>query len=501
MSDLSALICTCLLGLAAISILRWRMNPLRSLPTVGGPSVPLISYLGAVNFLRDARKVLVEGYRKYPGVPFKVALPGSWMVILSAPKMMDELWRRPDDEFSLNEIIDEFFQISHSVGKDIHQDQYHVEVVRDKLTRSIPVIFQDIVEELSMAVHEHIPTTDDSWVLVKVLDATQRIVARTSNRVFVGAPLCRNDDYLDLAIGAMKNITEDGNMLMLFPNFLKPIIASVFGGVRKNVRRVALHLKPILDSYRAKMANPEGDHPDPDKSPILIQWLLQQSILRRRSSDEEIATRLLMVNVAALDTTSKSLTHALFDLAAAPEYIQPLREEIESVLAVEGWTKIAMGKMWKLDSFLKESQRVNGLTLVALGRKALRDVTLSDGTVIPAGSIVAAPAVAIHHDDSKYPTASTFDPFRFSRMREAEDEGNKHQFVKTSMEFIPFGHGRHSCPGRFFAANELKALLAYIVLNYDLKLVGPRRPENVTFAVNVMPDPNGELLFRKRRVV
>ena len=43
------------------------------------------------------------------------------------------------------------------------------------------------------------------------------------------------------------------------------IIASVFGGVRKNVRRVALHLKPILDSYKAKMANPEGDHPDPDK--------------------------------------------------------------------------------------------------------------------------------------------------------------------------------------------------------------------------------------------
>ena len=46
-------------------------------------------------------------FSQYPGVPFKVALPGSWMVILSAPKMMDELWRRPDDEFSLNEIIDE----------------------------------------------------------------------------------------------------------------------------------------------------------------------------------------------------------------------------------------------------------------------------------------------------------------------------------------------------------------------------------------------------------
>ena len=58
----------------------------------------------------------------------------------------------------------------------------------------------------------------------------------------------------------------------------------------------------------------------------------------------------------------QSLTHALFDLAAHPEYIQPLREEIERVVADEGWTKSAFTHMWKLDSFLKESHRYNGMT-------------------------------------------------------------------------------------------------------------------------------------------
>ena len=58
----------------------------------------------------------------------------------------------------------------------------------------------------------------------------------------------------------------------------------------------------------------------------------------------------------------QSLTHALFDLAAHPEYIQPLREEIERVVADEGWTKSAFTHMWKLDSFLKESHRYNGMS-------------------------------------------------------------------------------------------------------------------------------------------
>ena len=55
-------------------------------------------------------------------------------------------------------------------------------------------------------------------------------------------------------------------------------------------------------------------------------------------------------------------------------------------------------------------------------------------------------------------------------------------------------------PGRFFVANELKAMLAYIVLNYDIKLPGDgSRPENVCFGLNIIPDPRAQILFRKRQ--
>lgn len=59
-------------------------------------------------------------------------------------------------------------------------------------------------------------------------------------------------------------------------------------------------------------------------------------------------------------TVSQSLTEAVYDLAARPEYIRPLRDEAEQVIAAEGWTKNGMSKLWKLDSFLKESLRFQG---------------------------------------------------------------------------------------------------------------------------------------------
>ena len=57
------------------------------------------------------------------------------------------------------------------------------------------------------------------------------------------------------------------------------------------------------------------------------------------------------------------LTHALYSLAAHPAFIQPLRDEIESVTNTNGWTKKAMNELRKLDSVLRESQRMGGASL------------------------------------------------------------------------------------------------------------------------------------------
>jgi hypothetical protein len=56
------------------------------------------------------------------------------------------------------------------------------------------------------------------------------------------------------------------------------------------------------------------------------------------------------------------LTQTLYYIAENPLYADAMRDEVEKIVAVEGWTKAAMGKMRKVDSFIKEAQRMDGLS-------------------------------------------------------------------------------------------------------------------------------------------
>ena len=57
---------------------------------------------------------------------------------------------------------------------------------------------------------------------------------------------------------------------------------------------------------------------------------------------------------------AQTFTTVLYYLAAYPEHIAPLREEIKNVVSEYGWTKMALGRMRKLDSFMKESVQHEG---------------------------------------------------------------------------------------------------------------------------------------------
>lgn len=76
---------------------------------------------------------------------------------------------------------------------------------------------------------------------------------------------------------------------------------------------------------------------------------------------------------------------------------------------------------------------------------AMKDITLYDGTRIPRGTILAAAADPIHHDEAILKDAGTFDPFRYANIRSAAaDEGLRHVATSTSPEYIPFGHGPYA---------------------------------------------------------
>lgn len=56
----------------------------------------------------------------------------------------------------------------------------------------------------------------------------------------------------------------------------------------------------------------------------------------------------------------QTFTQSFYRLLAHPEYIEPLRREVEAVVTEEGWTRAGMDKMYKIDSFVRETQRMDG---------------------------------------------------------------------------------------------------------------------------------------------
>jgi len=160
-----------------------------------------------------------------------------------------------------------------------------------------------------------------------------------------------------------------------------------------------------------------------DKPNDMLMWLMSEAKGVERSL-EGVARRLLLINFASIHATSLTLTLVLYRLLANSEYIEPLREEVDAVIREEGWTKAGIDKMHKMDSFLRESQRLDSLTILGSMRLTLRPLTLSNGMTIPAGVLVAIPTSATHRDEITYPNPDEFDGFRFAKVKGMQREAN-----------------------------------------------------------------------------
>jgi hypothetical protein len=148
------------------------------------------------------------------------------VVILSNRKHIEEIRRAPDDELSLMEAsIDvsncpvlleltrieycrQQFNTRYTLGDEVHDIPYHAAVIRSQLTRNIGKVYPEIRDEVVTSFDEvldlrgngeksffHgglscIDIGNTEWKSVSTLSAIQKVVCRTSNRVFVGLPLC-----------------------------------------------------------------------------------------------------------------------------------------------------------------------------------------------------------------------------------------------------------------------------------------------------------------------
>lgn len=88
----------------------------------------------------------------------------------------------------------------------------------------------------------------------------------------------------------------------------------------------------------------------------------------QKHDPEILVRRVCHVNVTAVHAPCVSYLEFVYELCRHPEVHNELRAEMYEVFRVgdsdglQGWTRERLGKLWKLDSFMRESMRTTPLS-------------------------------------------------------------------------------------------------------------------------------------------
>ncbi|OJD25660.1 hypothetical protein ACJ73_02970 [Blastomyces percursus] len=232
-----------------------------------------------------------------------------------------------------------------------------------------------------------------------------------------------------------------------------------------------------------------------------------------------------------------------------PSTAQPVENKKKS----DGWSKASVAKLVLMDSVMRETTRMHSFVHRSVARAVVADNVHSPiiegeagsneptttSVPLPKGAMVSVLSRAAYYDPDVFDDPMKFNPWRFAERRRghvnvaaargsdqlassdksvmANDirttaataaAGAIETFTVTSANNLVFGHGRHACPGRFVAEAEIKMLLVYLLMNYDVGLVPVPgadgkgevavRPESPWILEVVMPPIKGKIRTKRR---
>ncbi|KAJ0418875.1 cytochrome P450 [Aspergillus carlsbadensis] len=462
----------------------------------------------AATYMSNMMRVLQAGYNKYSrhGQNYLLRTP-SGLELVVAPKFLEEIRRAPESHVSNLAANNEIMQVGHTLHPRLMWDQYHFDApIRKSLTQSLGPKLPDIVEEAKLSLEDTVGSPA-GWSSHAMHPLAFTTVTRTANRLLFGPDLARNPEFTTLSIEYTTTMFGGAQTIRHLPELLKPLAMWWKTGIYKQQAIARKHLIPSLtqriadeDLYRREGRTDEWARV---KAEDVIQWVLDVTPATERVPDR-LVYRMLHINVAAVHTSSVNFLDAMHCLAMMPRIHEDLREEIERVFRVEGgWTKQALTYLVKLDSFMHEVARLCVSSAVKMKRKTIKDWHLSDGTLVPKGTTMAMNHSPVVLDAGTFENPHTFDPYRMYRKRQEEGKANQYQFVMTSDTNLNFGHGKHACPGRFFAANEIKTLLVLMLMRYEFEAEYPAGLEGIIqgewYGESRSPVRDVDVRFRGRR--
>lgn len=219
----------------------------------------------------------------------------------------------------------------------------------------------------------------------------------------------------------------------------------------------------ILDAVRA----------DPDRDAPLVRALIEaiDPETGRPLTDDEICHELVLFMLAGHDTTSTTLSYALWSLG----HHRDIQDRVHAEVAALGERALTPEDVPGLDMTVRVLHEALRLCPPAAGtaRSPSRDIVV-DGHLVEADTIALVSFYALHRDPALWEDPLRFDPDRFLPER---SKG------RSRWQYLPFGGGPRSCIGDHFAMLEATLALATIVHNAEVESLDEDFPLATPFTV------------------
>ncbi|RDL32352.1 Cytochrome P450 [Venustampulla echinocandica] len=466
-----------------------------------------LSYLRAkIRSLGRNKENVLEAYFKFNklGKAAALAVPFGRPLLLLPPKFIRWIVDQPESTISLDPIHDEFHVF---VGGDLTGDHTVQELLRRELTLNLEILTPVINEEIVCALDDVLGTSPE-WKTTSLADDLKTIIARTSNRVFVGKELCRNEDYIRTAKGLSMVIMPETVIQDLIPKVLKGPLSRVTKAFNDiyGMKRFSSHLRRVIRQRYIDVQNVfEGAGEKTELPDDLLTWMVQKSIRRGESSaniDKLLVARVAMLNLAAIETSTAAMTRSILDLVTMGGeggFLKAVQEEVSAMLEGCNYqpSKSDVLKLTLTENAIKESLRLQ-VAFPGLMRQVVfpKGVTLENGMHVPCGTRLGVSAAGIHVDNSIYEDATTYNPGRFMVI-ELDPRGKPNPMWKGNEKYLAFGLGRRSCPGRWYVTDQLKLTLAHLFSKYEIKF--EKAAEKTSALRKILPGaPQDHVMIRRR---
>jgi len=205
--------------------------------------------------------------------------------------------------------------------------------------------------------------------------------------------------------------------------------------------------------------------------------------------NDAIVGMLIALLFAGQHTSSITSTWTLLHLVHNPRVRDEVIAEARRVLAAHNNALDfdALRDMTLLDQCVRETLRMSP-PLIHLMRVVKTPIRYKNFVVPPGHLICCSPGVAMR--GAPWKDGDTWNPHRFDNEREQPS---------PKFAYIPFGGGRHGCPGQVFGIQQVKTIIATLLLQYEFDACGAPMPPHDYTALVVGPTAPVRMRYRLRK--